>query len=320
MPAQDVAGLPGVTRVTATSAIDGQLLSGRSGAPAPVTIVGFDKPFAAHGAPPVAGSARTAAFTLAGPTQVIVGADLHSERQTGLPGASIRVGDSVELRDPLTGVVRRLTVAGLVEQGRWAGADHVYVARSVADELNGAAAPENLLYVETADGTNNDVVAAVIDGTHLQNGAYARSFRRLANDTLSAQRQFLDLAAGFAAVGLFAVLLGIGVLMVDRIRERRRQIAVLRALGLRGRALGRAFRVETAVIASEGIAIGIVTGVVVAWMLGASGRLGRHVDFSLPLAALVVIAVTVLIASLLATSVPARRRRTAPASGLARPR
>ena len=87
----------------------------------------------------------------------------------------------VEVVDPLTGASRTLTVAGLVDQARWAGVDHVYVARSVVDELGGGSAPPRTCSTsQTAAGTNNDVVAAIVDGTHLPNGAYARSFRALA--------------------------------------------------------------------------------------------------------------------------------------------
>ena len=231
----------------------------------------------------------------------------------------MRVGDTVEVSDQLTGVSRRLTVAGLVDQARWAGVDHVYAARSVADELAGGAAPRNLLYVETVAGTNNDVVAAIVDGTHLPNGAYARSFRELAANTLSAQRQFLQIGAAYAAVALLADLVGIGVLMVDRVDERRRQIAMLRALGFRGRTVQRAFRVEAGVLAAEGIVAGLAAGLVLSWRLGSSGVLGRHFAFSLPWGALIAIAAAVVVASLVATTVPARRAgRLRPAGALRR--
>jgi putative ABC transport system permease protein len=329
VPPRDVAHLPGVTRVTPTSAIDGRLQGGASRAPVAVTVVGFDSSFVGHGSPPVVGASDSSIATAANssasifdtvardPTKVIVGTDVRSDRQSGLPGTHVRVGDVVELRDPLTGTTRALKVAGLVEQGRWGGADHVFAARAVVDRLSGGTASANLLYLETAAGTNNDVVAAVIDGTHLANGAFARSFRTLAAETLSAQRQFLEFGAGYAAVGLLADLAGIAVLMVDRIRERRRQIAMLRALGFRGITLQRAFRVESAVIASEGIVVGAFTGLVLAWRLGAGVALGRRLAFSPPVVPLGVIAVLVVVASLAATSVPARRAgRVQPAPAL----
>jgi len=319
VPVRDVAQMPGVTHVTATRSIDAQLQDGPATAPIPVTVVGFDDSFVGHGSPPVVGSADDSLFgrVARDPTKVIVGTDLRADLPSGLPGTSLRVGDRVELRDPLSGAARTLTVAGLALETRWAGADHVYVAQAVTDELAGGTAPANLLYVETAAGTNNDVVAAIIDGTHLPDGAYARSFRTLAVDTLSAQRQFLDIGAGYATVGLLADLAGIGVLMVDRVRERRRQIAMMRALGVRARTLRRAFRVEAVVIAVEGILVGLVTGVILAWRLGASGGLGQHLGFSVPIGVLSAVAAAVVVASIVATTVPARRAgRLRPAGAL----
>jgi len=319
VPVRDVVQMPGVTHVATTSSINAQLQDGPATAPISVAVVGFDDSFVGHGSPPVVGGSGDSLFRQVArdPTKVIVGTDLRADLPSGLPGTSLRVGDRVELRDPLTGATRTLTVAGLARQARWAGVDHTYAAQAVADELGGGAAPANMLYVETAAGTNNDVVAAIIDGTHLPNGAYARSFRTLATETLSAQRQFLDIGAGYATVGLLADLAGIGVLMVDRVRERRHQIAMIRALGVRGRTLGRAFRVEAVVIAAEGILVGLVTGLILAWRLGSSGALGEHLAFSMPIGALSALAAAVVVASLVATSVPARRAgRLRPAGGL----
>ncbi|HTD49560.1 MAG TPA: FtsX-like permease family protein, partial [Acidimicrobiia bacterium] len=318
VPVRDVAQMPGVTRVTTTRSINAQLQDGPTTAPIPVAVVGFDDSFIGHGSPPLVGRSDLSLFgrVARDPTTVIVGADLRADLPSGLPGTSLRVGDRVELRDPLTGTARTLTVAGLALATRWAGADHVYAAAAVADELAGGTAPTNLLYVEAA-GTNNDVLAAIIDGTHLPNGAYARSFRTLAVDTLSAQRQFLDVGAGYATVGLLADLAGIGVLMVDRVRARRRQIAVMRALGFQAGTLRRALRVEAAVIAAEGILAGLVTAVILAWRLGASGALGQHLAFSVPIGALCALAAAVVAASIVATNVPARRAgRLRPAGAL----
>jgi putative ABC transport system permease protein len=319
VPAPDVAQMPGVTHVTTTRSITAQLQDGPATAPIPVALVGFDDSFIGHGSPPVVDGSGDSLFgqVARDPTKVIVGADLQADLPSGLPGTSLHVGDRVEVRDPLTGAARTFTVAGLAIQARWDGVDHVYAARGVADELGGGTAPANLMYVETVTGTNNDVVSAIIDGTHLPNGAYARSFRTLAADTLSTQRQFLDIGAGYATVGLLADLAGIAVLMVDRVRERRRQIATMRALGFRGRTLSRAFRVEAVVIAGEGLVVGLITGSILAWRLGSGGELGQHLSFSMPIGALTAIAVAVVVASIVATSVPTRHAgRLHPAGAL----
>ena len=92
VPARDVTEMPGVTRVTAASTIDAQLQDGPSSAPVPVSIVGFDRSFVAHGAPAVAHGSGDSLFASVArdPTKVIVGTDLRSDLQSGLPGRPVR--------------------------------------------------------------------------------------------------------------------------------------------------------------------------------------------------------------------------------------
>ncbi len=325
VPPRDVAQLDGVNHVAATAAMRAQmqtaraLSAGSSAAARDVTVVGFDDAFIGHGSPPLAsprlagsglwGTPDAALYrTIAGDqTKVLVGADLNADRLSGFATGRLRIGDRVTLRNPATGTARTLTVAGLVAAARYSGSDHVYAARTVFDQLLGTRASSNLLFVGTDAGVNNDVLAAIVDGTHLANGAYARSFERLARQSVSTRRQFLDVSAGYAAIGLVAALVGIAIVMIDRVHERRRQISTLRAFGCRAATIGRACRVESAVIAFEGTLIGCVCGLLVAWRLSSNGVLGQRLPFDIPVFPLLLVAAVVVTMSLLAATVPARR-------------
>ena len=120
-------------------------------------------------------------------------------------------------------------------------------------------------YQHAMSTRNASVLAAIIDGTHLQNGTYARAFVRLARESNSAQEQFLDISAGYAAVGLVAAIIAVGIVMIDRIRERRRQIASLRALGASAATMRRSVRIETGLIALAGMLSGVVCGLLLTW-------------------------------------------------------
>ncbi|MDQ1457215.1 MAG: putative transport system permease protein [Actinomycetota bacterium] len=331
VPPRDVARLDGVTHVAAAAATRAQIqtalaapagtsAAGASADARDVTVVGFDDTFIGHGSPPLAGSASRRSGqqrgepeasiyrTVAGdPTRVLVGADLDADRLSGFPAGRLRIGDPITLRNPATGAMRTLTVGGLVAAARYGGSDHVYAARSVVDQLLGTRATSNLLFVETNEGVNNDVLAAVVDGTHLANGAYARSFERLARESVSTRRQFLDVSAGYAAIGLVAALAGVAIVMIDRVRERRRQISMLRAFGCRAATVSRACRVETAVIALEGTIIGTVCGLLITWRLSSNGGLGQRLPFDIPVILLLLIAAVVVATSVAAATVPARR-------------
>jgi putative ABC transport system permease protein len=325
VPVTDVRNSDGVATVAATAAASLRLDTKANpiAVPEEVVGVGFDNSFIGNGAPPLAARGGVASdeavyrLVAGDPTKVILGRDLDTDVVSGFPGGRPHVGDVVNVRDLATGSTRALTVAGIAKTTRYNGVAHIYLSRSAVDGLVGGTAAANLLFVRTTPGTNDDTLAAIIDGTHLPNGAYARSFVRLARETLDTQQQFLNVAAAYAAVGLIAALIGIGVLMTDRVRERRGEIAMLRALGFRSRTIGRAFRVETLVIALEGTLIGAISGLLLANRLGTSGGLGAPLAFTVPLVQLLGIIAAVLATSLFAASVAARRAaRLRPAQAL----
>jgi ABC-type antimicrobial peptide transport system permease subunit len=79
-------------------------------------------------------------------------------------------------------------------------------------------------------------------------------------------RQFFLLMQGYLALGLLVGITGLGVVMVRAVRERRRTIAVLRALGFRAATVRRSFLTESGFVAFEGVIVGTVLGVTTTWL------------------------------------------------------
>jgi putative ABC transport system permease protein len=209
------------------------------------------------------------------------------------------------MRDAVTGQTVPLTVAGVAGTSFYDGADHVFIARSLSDRTFGNRSSSDLLFVSTAPGTDNDALAGLINGRYVANGASATSFHRLVNDQFSIQNQFLTLIRGYVALGLLVGIAGLGVVMVRAVRERRREVGVLRALGFSSVAVRRAFLAESSFIALEGIFIGVVLALVTAWRLVNSGSFGSGTAFAVPWLQLALLVVVTYIASLLATVAPA---------------
>ena len=67
---------------------------------------------------------------------------------------------------------------------------------------------------------------------------------------------------GYLALGLIIGIAGLGVVMVRAVRERRRQIGMLRAMGFQSRVVRQAFLVEAGFIAVQGIALGVILALV----------------------------------------------------------
>jgi putative ABC transport system permease protein len=299
-----------ITVVAPTAAVttDFQLANGKFNS---YTSVGYDDSFIGHGAPDLhAWSTRypTQAdvyrAVAADPTKIVVGRNFGGNN-FGPGGGQVNPGDPVTMRDAVTGQTARLAVVGVASTSFYDGADHVFIARTLSDRMFGARSSSDLLYLSTAPGTDNDSLASAINGRYVANGASATSFHQLVNDQFSVQNQFLTLIRGYVALGLLVGIAGLGVVMVRAVRERRREVGVLRALGFSSVAVRRAFLAESSFIALEGIFIGVVLALVTAWRLVNSGSFGTGTAFSVPWAQLTLLVVVTYIASLLATAAPA---------------
>ena len=115
------------------------------------------------------------------------------------------------------------------------------------------------VYVE-----NPNAFADVVAAKYLENGGESEAIRTTVENLLSQQMQFFQLMRGYLALGLVVGIAGIGVVMVRAVRERRRQVGVLRSLGFEARAVRRAFVVEVAFVALEGVLIGVGLGLITA--------------------------------------------------------
>ncbi|HEX3540192.1 MAG TPA: FtsX-like permease family protein [Acidimicrobiales bacterium] len=302
----------GVRAIAPTSAVTTQFqLVGSTAKFRDFSAVGFDDQLVGNGAPNLhdwARHYRTQAdvyrAVAADPTTVIVGRDFASGG-FGPGGATATVGSAVTLRDAITGQTTTLTIVGVVDESRYDGVDHVYLSRTLSDRLFGNRSVSNLLFVSTAPGTDNDALAAAINARYVASGADASSFRRLVNDSFAVQNEFLTLIRGYVALGLLVGIAGLGVVMVRAVRERRREVGVLRALGFSSVAVRRAFLAESSFIAAEGIGVGTILALITAWRLVNSGNFGTGTAFTVPWLQVVLLVAVTFAASIVATAAPA---------------
>jgi putative ABC transport system permease protein len=101
---------------------------------------------------------------------------------------------------------------------------------------------------------------------------------------------------------------GLGVVMVRAVRERRREIGMLRAMGFPARTVRRAFLIEAAFIAAQGVVIGGALGLVTGFsVLSNSSTFGdKSLPFTVPWLTVAGLGAAALGASLLAVAGPAR--------------
>ena len=213
------------------------------------------------------------------------------------PGARIR------LTDPYTGRRRVLTVAATVpidyfiENGVFYGLDG-------ARTFFGYPLPLDRLYVALRPGTDADQFASDVQARFLAHGTEAVSISTIMDEGYTMTRQIFQLFQGYLAMGLIVGIAGTGVVMVRAVRERRRQIGTLRALGFGSRSVGRSFAIETAFVAAEGTVIGAALALVTLYDIVALSDSFGQMRFSIPYVPLAVLLLGTVAASLAATVWP----------------
>lgn len=242
--------------------------------------------------------------------------DLYYGATGGPPGALVEPGDRLSVTDPRTGLVSTRIVAGTMRDGtafygvnagefRWP----VVMSTDSVRQAFGSAATVNSFLLRTVDGVDRAQLARRLQGEFLANGLVVTDVPDDVRSTYSANTQMFRLMQGYLALGLLVAIIGLGVVMVRSVRERRRTIGVLRALGFRARTIRRSFLAESALVAVEGVVVGVALGLLTTYLLYQNSDAFGSVHSGFPIA-WPEIALTVgiaLVASLAATVVPARR-------------
>jgi putative ABC transport system permease protein len=238
------------------------------------------------------------------PTLVIV-SDFFLQRG-GPPSGGINVGDKVNVFDTLSGRHVALTVAAkstsdFLENGPMVGREFVH---SFISDFT-----PSRHYVAVSDGVDATTVADRLTGNLITYGVDAATFTDTISKQLSQQDGFLSVLQGYIGLGLVIGIAGLGVVMVRAVRERRRQIGMLRAMGFPSRVVRQMFLAEASFLAVQGIALGTVLALVTSYNLltHSSTFGGQNIGFVIPTSNILVVSVIALLGSLAASAYPANQ-------------
>ena len=222
----------------------------------------------------------------------------------GPPGFAVDIGTRLTVKDPISGRARVVTVAALspsdmlINNGAWYG-------KAGARSLFGDGLVVSRYYIATSPGTDPAEFAASLQSRFLDNGAQASSINELMDEAFTMTNQVFQLFEGYLALGLLVGIAGIAVVMIRAVRERRRPIGTLRAIGYPSRTIGRSFAIETGFIALEGTVIGVSLALLTLYTLVTRSDAMGDAPFAVPWLALAVLLAATVAASLLATLAPA---------------
>lgn len=291
--------------------------AGAGGEPAPWTVTGIGEEFVAGGPPaleerPDHPSDDAAWRALLDDPDAVIVPEFFFVEGGGPQGKVVEVGDELAVINPLTGEQATKEIIAL------AGNDFAFSGAYMSDTsefrelLRGSVTPSRFYVV--AEGAEADArrTAVRLQGELVANGVEAETFRSRVEEFGRVNLQFLRLMQGYLALGLLVGIAGLGVVMVRAVRERRRQIGVLRSLGFLPGMVRRAFLLESGFTAIEGILLGTALALVTASQLIANGDFGQGVEFEIPWPDVGVLCTVSLAASLLATTWPARQASRIP--------
>ena len=165
--------------------------------------------------------------------------------------------------------------------------------------------PQNLYSFVIMKGGETDANRAALD----------RTLREFPNAKVQTRQQFVDnRISGLSSVlNILYVLLALSVLvsffgivntLVLTVFERTREIGMLRAVGMTRRQVRRMIRHESVITSAIGGALGILLGIALGGLLVARVD---FIDFTLPVAQLIVFAVAAIFVGVIAAIFPARR-------------
>ncbi|MGH9212413.1 MAG: ABC transporter permease [Acidimicrobiales bacterium] len=252
---------------------------------------------------------------MADPTLAVAPDWLLAEDSGPTDGDGLDVGDSIKAANPTTGEQQDFTLIGIIEED-WSD-NGLRISREAAVGLLGDVAVENRHLVRVRAGADPEAVADRLEADWITNGAEATTFLGMVTDEVRETQAFIRLLQAYIALGLVVGVAGLGVVMVRAVRERRRQIGVLRALGYPSAVVRRAFLSEAGFIALQGIVLGIGLGLITSYQTMRSDAFEEPLAFTVPWMALLILFVTPAVGAMVTAAAPATQAaRIQPADAL----
>ncbi len=305
----DLSRAPGVRMVAPLSQVDATFTLGSSTDQHRWPLTAFDESLIRMHPPKLQDRGRYVSDRVAW-TAVLSDPDLIIADPTFLQGAGgppnfqVGIGDRLTVTDPVSGASREVTVAAIsspdyfIRNGMLYGWDSAHL-------LFGDHLVASRSYVTLAPGTNPDVFASRLQTQFITNGTEAFSIAALMDEAFTMTHQIFQLFQGYLAMGLLIGIAGIAVVMVRAVRERRRQIGTLRALGFPAQSVGRSFAIEAGYVALQGTVIGAVLALLTLYTIVSRSDAMGDLRFAVPITQLSVLLIATVTASLLATVAPA---------------
>jgi putative ABC transport system permease protein len=214
------------------------------------------------------------------------------------------VGDTVTLNFAETGA-QRFTVAMIYGLRDPLGE---YTLSQVAFDANVARVTDQAVFVTDVPGVSEHAARSAIEGALAATPtARLRTPTEFKSDIAGQIDKLLNLIYVLLFLAVVIALFGIANTLALSVVERRRELGLLRAVGMQRRQVRSSVRWEAVLIALLGTAAGTALGLAFGWAL-VKAMAGQGIDqVAIPGARLVVVVVVAALAAVAAAALPARR-------------
>jgi putative ABC transport system permease protein len=238
---------------------------------------------------------------LADGTVAVVQADPSTPEKTPALGSSVTVTDP-------SGATRSLKVAAVLDSSIDTSLTGNLVNAATFADIEGNPAP-TAAFIDVDDGDETATKKAIEDVVALRPDIDLQEGNAIARIVGSVFDFVIKAVDGLLLMSVIIALIGIVNTLSLSILERRRELGLLRVVGMTDKRVQRMVRLESILISALGTVTGLVLGAFVGWaLLFTINRLSdASVGFSFPTFTLLLILVAGIVLGLLASLIPARR-------------
>jgi putative ABC transport system permease protein len=164
------------------------------------------------------------------------------------------------------------------------------------------------VFINTADGVTDAQARAAIQPLVDQYGSgELQSRSEYIDDQAAGINQLLALIYGLLALSIVIAAVGIVITLLLSVYERRREIGLLRAVGMTRGQVRATVRWESVITSMLGAVLGVILGLISGYLLVLSLRDEGITVFTIPVLSTIVILVVSFIVGVIAAVIPARR-------------
>jgi hypothetical protein len=234
------------------------------------------------------------------------------ENNFGPPGLGKRAGDIIKINLENGTTVSKMIVA-ITDQFAIQG---IFTNEDIA-ETDYNTTSRSLHMIKVKDGQSTSNVSDGLRRSLIEFGFFTFEVKKVVKEVLTFQRSFFDLFNAYLSMGLIIGIVGLGIVTLRSVYERRHEIGMMRAIGFKRRAVLISFLGESTFIALSGIVLGSIMGVILGWNLWREEVSEDLPIFGIPYGRLFIVGGIALAFALLSCIPPSRMAtKVAPAEAL----